>query len=407
MRLTVVSDISSPYISRICFLNVRNQRKSSSCGIGFQPGLYKDLHLTVFVVVTYDLTLDRDSLVLEVDCIPPQTKYLASSKTIICCNVHYKFQFVALENLKQFIQLISIVEGSFVPVSSRYYQLVHRVLWYQFHFYSVGECGIKENGVLSPIIVQPIEDGYEILIGHNRWNASKLAGLPTVPAIVKTDLTEEEAEMYVIESNVMQRGFENLRISEQAAAVALRHSEMFSQGKRNDILRELAHLENPSAEPDSSTLNPVGSKLDTSESVGKEYGVSKGSVVRLIRINRLIDELKALVDSGELSIRAGVELSFLSDDTQAVVAECTEDCKIDMKKAKMLRASADDEGNIDRYTVESIISGEDGKAKPKPKSVKISNDTYTKYFSEGVKAKEITETIEKALAFYFENMEEN
>ena len=125
------------------FLNVRNQRKSSSCGIGFQPGLYKDLHLTVFVVVTYDLTLDCDSLVLEVDCIPPQTKYLASSKTIICCNVHYKFQFVALENLKQFIQLISIVEGSFVPVSSRYYQLVHRVLWYQFHFYSVGECGMQ------------------------------------------------------------------------------------------------------------------------------------------------------------------------------------------------------------------------------------------------------------------------
>lgn len=262
---------------------------------------------------------------------------------------------------------------------------------------------IKENGVLSPIIVQPIEDGYEILIGHNRWNASKLAGLPTVPAIVKTDLTEEEAEMYVIESNVMQRGFENLRISEQAAAVALRHSEMFSQGKRNDILRELAHLENPSSEPDTATLNPVGSKLDTSESVGKEYGVSKGSVVRLIRINKLIDELKALVDSGELSIRAGVELSFLSEDT----AECAEESKIDMKKAKMLRASADDEGNIERYTVESIISGEDGEAKPKPKSVKISNDTYTKYFSDGVKAKEITETIEKALAFYFENMEEN
>lgn len=99
---------------------------------------------------------------------------------------------------------------------------------------------IKENGVLSPIIVQPDGDGYEILIGHNRWNASKLAGLSTVPSIIKAGLTEDEAEMYVIESNVMQRGFENLRISEQAAAVALRHSEMFSQGKRNDILRELS-----------------------------------------------------------------------------------------------------------------------------------------------------------------------
>lgn len=167
---------------------------------------------------------------------------------------------------------------------------------------------IKENGVLSPIIVQPIEDGYEILIGHNRWNASKLAGLPTVPAIVKAGLTEDEAEMYVIESNLIQRSFSDLKISEQAAVVASRHSKMFSPGKRNDIIRELTLLENPNAE---------------------------------------------------------------------------------------------------HHIIESIISGEDGEAKPKPKSVKISNETYTKYFSEGVKAKEITETIEKALAFYFENMEEN
>lgn len=262
---------------------------------------------------------------------------------------------------------------------------------------------IKENGVLSPIIVQPIEGGYEILIGHNRWNASKLAGLPTVPAIVKAGLTEEEAEMYVIESNVMQRGFENLRISEQAAAVALRHSEMFSQGKRNDILRELAVLENPSIKADTATLNPVGSKLDTSESVGKEYGVSKGSVVRLIRINKLIDELKALVDSGDIAIRTGVELSFLSEDTQAVVAECAVEDKIDYKIAKMLRASAESDGYIDRYTVHSIIYGDDSEQTPKPKSVKISNYAYTKYFAEGTKPKEITETIEKALEFYFKN----
>lgn len=113
---------------------------------------------------------------------------------------------------------------------------------------------IRENGILSPIIVQPDGEGYEILIGHNRWNASKLAGLPAIPAIVKTGLTEDEAEMFVVESNVIQRSFENLRISEQAAVIALRHSKMFSQGKRNDILRELAMLENPNA--DTSTLNP-------------------------------------------------------------------------------------------------------------------------------------------------------
>lgn len=262
---------------------------------------------------------------------------------------------------------------------------------------------IRENGVLSPIIVQPAENGYEILIGHNRWNASKLAGLSTVPAIVKKGLTEDEAEMYVVESNVIQRSFENLRISEQAAVIALRHSKMFSQGKRNDILRELAMLENPNA--DTSTLTPVGSKLDSGKFVGAEYGVSKGSVVRLIRINKLINELKALVDSGDISIRAGVELSFLSAESQAVVAEQAQDFKIDMKKAKQLHDIADNDGNIEHETISKIISGM-AQDKPKPKSVKISSDTYTKYFSEGVKAKEITETIEKALHFYFANMEE-
>ena len=264
---------------------------------------------------------------------------------------------------------------------------------------------IKENGVLSPIIVQPDGDGYEILIGHNRWNASKIAGLPSVPAIIKTGLSEDEAEMYVIESNVMQRGFENLRISEQAAAVALRHSEMFSQGKRNDILRELALMENP----ESATSDPVGMKSapDVNDNIGEHYGLGRSTVVRLIRIYKLIDELKSLVDSGDIAIRTGVELSFLSDDTQAVIADCAEESKINMKTAKMLRSSADNEGNIDRYIVHSIIYGEDTEQKPKPKSVKISHDTFTKYFSKGTKAEEISETIEKALALYFKNMEGN
>lgn len=265
---------------------------------------------------------------------------------------------------------------------------------------------IKENGVLSPIVVQPCENGYEILIGHNRWNASKLAGLPTIPTIIKEGLSEEEAEIYAFESNIMQRGFENLRISEQAAVIALRHSEMFSQGKRNDILRELALLENPNAEAEETTLNPLGSKLDTSESVGKEYGVSKGSVVRLIRINKLVDELKTLVDSGDIAVRSGVELSFLSNEAQTEVAEQAENFKIDMKKSRQLREAADSKGNIDSDTIIRIITGM-ADVKPKPKSVKISNDIFTKYFDEGAKAKDVTDTVEKALAYYFASMKED
>ena len=255
---------------------------------------------------------------------------------------------------------------------------------------------LKENGVLSPIIVQPIDNGYEILIGHNRWNASKIAGLPTVPAIIKEGLSEEDAEMYVIESNLIQRGFDNLKISEQAAVIAQRHNEMFSQGKRNDIIRELKIL---NGEEDS-TSRPVGEKLDTDDAISEQYGLSSRNVSRLVRINKLIDELKVFIDNGTLAIRSGVEISFLSEDTQHIVAEQAEDFKIDTKIAKQLRSSADENGDIDTATIIRIITGT-AEIKPKPVSVKISNDIYSKYFTPDMKKKEITETIEKALEMYF------
>ena len=268
---------------------------------------------------------------------------------------------------------------------------------------------IRENGVLCPIIVQPVDNGkYEILIGHNRWNACKIAGLPTVPAIVKEGLSEEEAEMYVIESNLMQRGFENLRISEQAAVIAERHKSMFSQGKRNDIIQELARLENPENTNDneeSTTLNPVESKLDSSREVGTEYGMSKASVIRLIRIDKLIKELKILIDSGEIAVRTGVELSFLSEEVQKEVAEQAENYRIDIKTAKKLRESANENGNIESEALLRIIAGV-SEDKPKPKSVKISNDVFSRYFGENTKKQEVADTIEKALAYYFANKED-
>jgi len=256
---------------------------------------------------------------------------------------------------------------------------------------------IKENGVLSPIIVQPTNDGkYEILIGHNRWNASKIAGLPTVPAIIKEGLSPDEAEMYVIESNLMQRGFNNLKISEQAEVIAMRYDKMFSQGKRNDIVRELQLIENPDSaeEPE----QPRSSR----EKVGEEYGLSRNSVARLVRVSKLIRELKELVDDGTIAVRTAVNLSYLSKQAQSDVADLASDNKIDMKKSEQLKAQADENGDIPHDTLVGIITGivED---KPKPKSVKISSDTFTKYFEADTKSAEITETIEKALEFYFAN----
>ena len=261
---------------------------------------------------------------------------------------------------------------------------------------------IKENGVLSPIVVQPDNGTYEILIGHNRWNASKLAGLATVPAIIKEGLTPEEAEMYVIESNLIQRGFDNLKISEQATVIAQRHSEMFSQGKRNDIIKELQLLENPEDTTESDTSNPVGSKLDTSKELGNEYGLGKTSVVRLIRIDKLIDELKVFIDNSKIAIRSGVELSFLSEDAQHVVADQAEDFKIDMKIAKQLRNAADENGNIDTATIVRIITGT-AEIKPKPVRVQISDSVFNRFFAPTMKKAEINATVEKALEYYFEN----
>ncbi len=255
---------------------------------------------------------------------------------------------------------------------------------------------IKENGVLSPIIVQPCNSGYEILIGHNRWNASKIAGLPTVPAIVKEGLSEDEAEMYVIESNLMQRGFDNLKISEQAAVIAQRHSEMFSQGKRNDIIRELQMLDGTA----NLTSRPMGEKLDTDDALSKQYGLSSRNVSRLLRINKLIDELKNLIDNGTLAVRSGVELSFLSEETQLEISELAEDYNIDMKKAKQLRDSADNDGNVSNADIIRILDGKKNNA-DKGKSVRISNNIYSRYFEPTAKPKEIAETIEKALEMYF------
>ena len=259
---------------------------------------------------------------------------------------------------------------------------------------------VKENGVIVPIIVQPTSDGkFEILVGHNRWNASKLAGLPTVPAIVKEGLTEDEAEMYVIESNVMQRGFGNLRISEQAEVIAMRYDKMFSQGKRNDIVRELQLIDNPDL------ADEDGTPKTSREKVGDEYGLSRNSVARLVRVSKLIDELKVYVDSGAIAIRTAVNLSYLSEATQQDVADFLEDNKVDMKKSELLRASADNDGNVDYDMVAEIIVGEPQDV-PKPKSVKISHDTFSRYFEAGTKPTKITETIEKALAFYFANAEQ-
>jgi len=264
---------------------------------------------------------------------------------------------------------------------------------------------IKNYGVIVPIVVRKKGLKYEILSGHNRVNAAKLAGLIDVPSVIKEGLTEEEATLIVTETNLMQRSFTDLLHSERATVIATRHSAMKSQGIRTDLLNEIEKLSKAPKLSSEETFYPLDKKLRTHETIGNEYNLSQASVARYLRIGKLSDVLKELVDSGMIAMRAGVDLSYLSADNQemleAIISENT--FKVDMKKASLLR-NYDKEGKLNWDTAKQIISGDMLKSTGKVKAFKIQPNIISKYFMPTEDKKDIEKTIEKALEMYFSHM---
>lgn len=266
---------------------------------------------------------------------------------------------------------------------------------------------VKANGVLIPAIVRkvgPDEKGceYEMLSGHNRMNAASIAGLYEIPCIVKESISDEEAWIYVVETNVLQRSFADMLPSEKAAVLALRYSKMFSQGKRNDIIAELKMLEDPQYNKKTSTSTLIGTKLRTDEKLGAEYGLSKNTIARLLRIDKLVPELKRRVDKAEIGIYPAVDISFLSEMEQQAIESVLlkNEYKLDMKKSKLLRAYS---GRLNQELTCQILSGEKNR---RPKSsmhppIKIKYKTYSQYFPADTKPSEMECVIEKALREYF------
>lgn len=266
---------------------------------------------------------------------------------------------------------------------------------------------IESNGVLVPVIIRRIETDengcdFEMLAGHNRMNAALLIGLEHLPAIVKENLTDEEALMYVVETNVLQRSFSEMLPSEKAKVLSLRYSDMFSQGKRNDIIDELKKLENPQYDKENETSSLVGAKLRSDEKLGIEYGLSKNTVARLLRIDHLIVELKRRIDDGEIGIYPAVSLSYLPETEQSFIEEVLtrNEYKMDMKKADLLRSYS---GKLTGEQAAKILSGE-ATRKPRSKSpapFKLKHKVYAKYFAPDTRAAEVEEIIDKALEMYF------
>ncbi|MEA1974892.1 MAG: ParB N-terminal domain-containing protein, partial [Bacillota bacterium] len=199
---------------------------------------------------------------------------------------------------------------------------------------------IKNLGVIVPIVVRKKGLRYEILSGHNRVNAAKEAGLNEIPSVIKEGLTEEEAILIVTETNLMQRSFTDLVHSERATVIATRHNAMKNQGVRNDLLNEIEKLSKAPNLAINETSRPLGEKLNSDKKVAKEYGISPRNISRYLRLDELNAKLKDLVDEGKIAMRAGVDLSYLKNDSQemveAIISENT--FKVDMKKAATLRA---------------------------------------------------------------------
>ena len=174
---------------------------------------------------------------------------------------------------------------------------------------------IREHGVLNPVIVRKQEDGYEMLSGHNRQRAAMLAGIDKIPAIVKENLSDEDAIVYVIETNMIQRSFSELLPSEKAAVLAVRYEKISSQGKRNDILQEIAALNGQEG-----TCGHDVHKSRSRDELGNEYGMTGRNIARYMRVDKLIPEFKEKLDNGALSLVAAVDLSYLSEKEQKAVA---------------------------------------------------------------------------------------
>ena len=250
---------------------------------------------------------------------------------------------------------------------------------------------IRAYGVLNPVIVRKAARGYEMLAGHNRTNAAKIAGLTEVPAIVKTDLSDEDAYVYVIETNLLQRSFAELLPSEKAAVLVARYEKISSQGKRNDIRQEIEALEETCG-------HDVHKSQKSRDGLGEEYGMTGRNIARYMRLERLIPEFKDAVDKGTLAMVAAVDLSYLNVKMQKLIQQVAEaeGKKLKPKQSMELRKMGKE---ITKEEIESVLAGKERK-KPQSVPVKLPLELYENYFGQ-MDAGAVQEIMEKALEGYF------
>ena len=233
---------------------------------------------------------------------------------------------------------------------------------------------VEQYGVLSPLIARPRpEGGYEIISGHRRQHAAQLAGLDTLPVIVR-QMDDDAAVLLMVDSNLQR---ENILPSERAFAYKMKLEALKNQGARSDL-----------------TSAQVAPKLST-EKIGEEVGMSKDNVKRYIRLTNLVSELLDMVDEKKIAFNPAVELSYLDEAQQRDFLEAMNDTQNapSLSQAQRLKKLAQ-EGHFS-YDVAFAVMGEE--KKDELDKVVIKNDTLRKYFPRSYTPKQMEDTIIKLL----------
>lgn len=237
---------------------------------------------------------------------------------------------------------------------------------------------IQTQGILSPLIVRPIEstDEYEVISGHRRLHAAVKAGISEVPALIYP-LDRDTAAIAVVDSNLHR---EHILPSEKAFAYRMKLEAMSRQGHRSDL-----------------TSDQLDRKLETAEIIAQQSDDSKSQVRRYIRLTHLIPELLALMDENKMALSVGVELSFLDEQSQRNVLEQCEmnDCTPSYAQAVRMRKAFSD-FVLTADMIRSIMSEEKANQR---ETVKIPTEKLRKY-APNADAKQLEDFILKACDHY-------
>ena len=237
---------------------------------------------------------------------------------------------------------------------------------------------IQTQGVLSPLIVRPIEntDEYEVVSGHRRLHAARKAGITEVPALIYA-LDRDAAAIAVVDSNLHR---EHILPSEKAFAYKLKMEALSHKGKRTDL-----------------TLSQLATKLDTATEIGNCSGESRDTVYRYIRLTYLIPELLDLMDEGKIALMVGEALSYLGDEEQYAVLEQCEmnDCTPSYAQAVEMKKRYQD-GQLTAENISEILSREKANQR---ETIKIPTEKLRKY-APNADAKQLEDFILKACEYY-------